>query len=350
MSKVIIDAREYVMTPPISGANLRGTEILLRKIATALASAGHRVHVVTAERQEYDIDGVQWWPASYFPRQCDVLIACERLDRIGDFQYGRLLVTLNRIDPTLAGNEAKVERFICLSENHVEALRKVCPTIRPDQCAVIGPGTEIPPVEFGLKVPNRLVWCNSPDRGLIHIARMWPALVKRIPDVTLAVTYDFDSYLKALWYVADNEATEALEIKRWMEENPATVLNMGNLPREAVLREMGRGHLYPYPCDPPMPGSIVHAFAVLEACAMGCLPILSKADGLPSVFSEAAKFVDTPTDYDAWVEAIAELLADPMQLHALQKQARKWAKGHTWERHGSQWRDMVAQRKEVAVG
>ena len=106
--KITIDAREYALSPPITGAARRGTEDLLHRIAGALATK-NEVHVVTAEKTDHHVEGIFWWPEAYFPRGCDVLIACERLDRARQFKYDRLFMTLNRIDPTLAGLENTVE-------------------------------------------------------------------------------------------------------------------------------------------------------------------------------------------------------------------------------------------------
>lgn len=340
--RVTIDAREYI-GHPVTGQDFGASELLVWRFARAMRDAGHFVNVVVQEEREHQVEGIFWWTPRVFPRDCDVLIACERLDGIKDFRFDRLYVPLNKIDPVLAGQEHRVDQFVCLSDNHVEVLRKLNPTIRPDQCTVIGPGVDIPPVVP--KVPHSLIWCNSPDRGLIHIARMWPRLKELVPDVFIDVTYNFDRYMRMRWFVSDHEAEQAWEIKEWMDANKDSVYVLNGLTKEQVIEHQQSAEVYAYPCDPLMPGSMVHCFAAMEAAAAGCAVILSGVDGLHSVFDEVAEFVNNPTDHVAWAEYLAELLKDDERKVELSRRGRSWATRHPWGLHAHKWQDLVAGKE-----
>ena len=95
---VTIDAREYTATRPVTGEAYGATEGLLWRIARAAKAAGHLVNVVVHEPEEHYIEGIFWWTPLAFPRKCDVLIACEKLDLIDDFKFGTLYVAWNHID------------------------------------------------------------------------------------------------------------------------------------------------------------------------------------------------------------------------------------------------------------
>lgn len=343
MSRIILDCREYVTALPITGVGTRATEALLKRIATTLADDGHRVDVITAEPEEHYLNGVMWWPAHYFPHKCDTLIAFERLDRIGEFQFDRLLVSLNRIDPMLAGNEAKAERFVCFSDNHMEVLLRARPTIRAEQCVVIGPGVDMPSKTLP-RIRNRLLWTNSPDRGLLHIARFWPRLLELVPDATISVTYDFDAYLRKVYWLADVVAEHALEIKAWMDSNPTSVLNKGELTSEQVLEEQLQAEVFVYPADTAKPGQLFHCFAAQEGAAAGLALVLSATDGLPEVFGDVAEFIPDPSDHEAWAQGLTALLQDRERLARMRLRSRTWAIPQKWSLHAKAWRDLVKSR------
>jgi glycosyltransferase involved in cell wall biosynthesis len=337
--RVVIDAREYI-GKPVTGRDFGASEGLVWRFARAMKQAGHFVNVVVQEEREWEIEGIFWWTPKAFPRDCEVLIACEQLTGIADFTFDTLFVPLNKIDPILAGNEPRVDKFVCLSDNHAKVLCKLNPTIRPDQVTVIGPGVDVPPVRQ--KIPNSLIWCNSPDRGLVHVARMWPKLKELVPDVSIDVTYNWERYLKGLWWVADTQAQDAHEIQAWMDANPASVRVHNGLSLGEVVECQQRAEVYAYPCDPLMPGSMVHCLAAMEAAAAGCAVILSGVDGLPEVFGDVAEFVNDPTDHNLWAEHIAGiLLSDKKRDYA--KVSREWAETYPWSTHAQQWQELVKE-------
>jgi len=345
---VTIDAREYTVTRPVTGEKYGATEALLWRIARAARKGGHHVNVVANEPEEHFIEGIFWWTPRAFPRKCDVLIACEKLDAIREFTFKTLFAPLNKIDPILADNEGQVDAFVCLSKNHSEVLRSLNPSIHETQCVVIEPGVDA--VEQAQKVHNRLIWCNSPDRGLIHIARMWPSLLEKVPDASIVVTYNFARYLKNLLYVADNQATEAMEILEWAAANPESVHIKDGLTDEQVREEQLAAEVYAYPCDPPHAGSMVHCFAAMEAAAAGCAVVLSGVDGLPEVFADVAEYVNDPTDHEAWAEYLAALLTDEERKAALSARSREWASARPWSKHTEGWEALIASAQyEKAV-
>lgn len=327
------------MSPPITGHAPRGTEEHVWRVARALRDGGHHVNVVTAEQRDYQVEGIYWWPSDYFPHRCDVLIACERIDQSSDFEFERLLVPLNRLDPTLAGKESTVSKFVCLSENHVEVLLRRNPTIKPEQTCIVMNGVDVP--KRRAKVDGRVIWCNSPDRGLVHLIRTWPLLLERAPQATLDITYDFANYHAALRYVADYEAEKTYEIAEAIAKTPSITAHPGDLTHEQVVALQSQAEVYAYPCESPMPQGLFTCFAAFEAAAAGNVLLLTETDGFPSVFGEVGEFIANPTDYELWADTLASLLKDKAVLKADGERNRLWAKAHPWSKHASEWRHLV---------
>jgi len=45
-----------------------------------------------------------------------------------------------------------------------------------------------------LRNPKKLIYSSSPDRGLIYLLKMWPEIIKAVPDALLDVYYGFDVF------------------------------------------------------------------------------------------------------------------------------------------------------------
>lgn len=338
--RVICDARNYSMYPFFGGGFHAATEGLIKRMARCLALAGHDVHVIYPGDERYE-DGVNWWPADRGPRTCDVLIAGDRADRLGDFTFKEAHVLLTSVEPLLGDNASKVNTFVVLSNAHADVLRKHRPAVTKAQCLLLPPGVTMP-TEAIAKVPHRLIWCNSPDRGLVHLARMWPGILAAVPAATIRVTYRVQEYIDAIRWNHSQQAYEALEIERWIRDNPTSVF-AGVASYEDVIREQQRAELYAYPMDPLVAGTAVHALAAEEAAAAGCALLLTAHEGLPEVFGPAgADFLALPVNEDDWVREIVDVLKDYNRRRLMQTKARDWARLQPWSRWEQGWCDIVA--------
>lgn len=339
--RVTLDIRNCAA--PLSVPFHGGTEMLMKRLARTLAGAGHQVNVVSNEPREAVAGGAYWWTAAKFPAICDTLIVLDRTDRLREFQYERAIVFATAVEmPTGEGN---VDAVACLSRAHGLLLNKHTPSLAAKESLVIPPGVDVP--EEQPKVPGRMVWCNSPDRGLIHIARMWPNILKAVPEATIRVTYNVRGYLERTRWMMDERGAQAVEMGRWIEDNPSTVF-CEMLPDPADVRTaQAVAELYAYPMDPLNAGVGIHALAAQEAAAAGCALLLSYHEGLPEVFGECADFLELPVNYTDWTHHIADILTNPERRIAMQDKARAWAAKRPWAAWESEWQDLVAGRIPV---
>lgn len=338
---VIIDARIYDLYPPLSSKMTAGTELLLRHFARAMAEAGHRVDVIVAEKEEQYLDGAYWWTPRSFPKTCDVLISCEILNFIDQFKFKRLLVPLNRIDPSLVGREEQVAAFVALSETHRDYLLDLNPTIRREQVRVIGPGVDIPP-----PIPKEdfsVLYCNAPGRGLVHLAHTWADVMQRVPGAKLHLTYDVQRDIDTHRWKHNQQGHDILDVMAWLREAPERVVNHGGLSRDEVLALQQRTEVYAYPCDPPGVGTCVHCLAAMEAAAAGNLLLLSDCEGLPEVFGEIGIFASYPIREVEWPDALEEILKDRELVRKKGDEGRAWAAQFPWSQHHKAWQELVTE-------
>lgn len=338
--RIVVDVREYDSLHPVNLYQYGASEPLAMRIVKALRDGGHTVDAVWKGNEELVVDGICWWPWHTHPKTCDVLVACEWLVGVQEFEYDKLYVPLNKINPILSQKEDKVNGFAVFTLEHKRQLLFINPTIKEEQVFLIPPGVDVPELEWSKKVKHRLLWCNTPERGLVHLARAWPEFLKRVPDATIHLTYGLDRAWEQNKWLMDNLAQELAECKAWKRQYPDSVFDLGRVPHDEMQRVQCEAEMYPYPADAPLPGT-VHAFVVMEAAAAGCALLLSRLEGLPEAFADCAEFLDIPIIDQEWAEKMAEILKNPGIKRQLGQRAREWAKTQPWSKHAELWNKLV---------
>ncbi len=167
------------------------------------------------------------------------------------------------------------------------------------------------------RVPGRLLWASSHDRGLnwaLQVYQLlrqtfgdpeqrevWPQL-----DLSFHVAYNQDG-MDHMAQIPENalpiSARELGKRSRYCKEmlkqlEPAGVRSIGSISREQMAVEMAEAEILLYPCDPV---SWTEGFSntTCEAMAMGCLPVLCFSDAFPSLWGGAVPGV-TPVDAYAY--------------------------------------------------
>lgn len=338
---IVIDARRHEVARPITGPAFGATEVLIRYMAEALASLGHRVDVLCAEPQEHFVSDVYWWPGQMGPRKCDLLILSDQAQSLKRFDYEKAILWLTFSQPPLDGHELGINRYVCLSDWHAEGFKALNPGVDTARVKVLPPALDMDNYNKAgtSKEPHRLIWCNSPDRGLAHLMTMWPLLVEMVPDVSLSVTYNFDRYFESVQWAHDAVAVQAWEMKHWLEHTP-NVVKHGPLDRDALVREQRLASVYAYPCDPPEAGSMAHCVSALECMAASCICILPPIESYPTVFPDAC-FIDRVTDYHTWAQTIVAALTRRGDFKRTLQRGRALAEHHGLSQYRQRWKDIL---------
>ncbi len=341
--RIILDAREYDSFDPETPGKYGASEPLVMRVAAALVAAGHRVEGVWKGEMEKFVDEVTWWPHQLHPKTCDVLISCEWLLHAHEFEYDRLYVPLNKNNPILANLEKKVDGFVVFNEEHARQLVFYSGgAVDEKQCIVIPPGVEMPPRSATRrKVKNRMIWCHTPERGLVHLLRQWPEIKRAVPSVSLTMTYGLDRSWDTNKWLMDTIAEELLECRRLKSLHPESIHDIGRVTKEAVQRAQGESEVMSYPCDAPLPG-IFTAFAAMECAAVGNALILPHLEGLPDVFGSIAMLLEYPIVEEQWIDVTVELLRDEVAKKRKAKEGREWAAEHPWSEHAEKWAELVS--------
>lgn len=112
------------------------------------------------------------------------------------------------------------------------------------------------------KVPNRLIFCSVPDRGLDELAQIYPMIKKEIPELSLTITSDY-----RLWGVPN--ARNERFISKFLGMDG--VKFMGAIKRKEMVKEQLLAQVQAYPCT----YEELFCYSVAECQIAGAYPITS---------------------------------------------------------------------------
>lgn len=169
------------------------------------------------------------------------------------------------------------------------------------------------PVSQFEKVPNRLIFCSVPDRGLEILANCYGAIREEIPDISLVVTSDY-----RLWGV-DGARNERF-VQRFLGMDGVKFL--GAIPRREMVQEQMKAQIQSYPCT----YDELFCYSVAECQIAGALPITSDIGAL-STTNMGVLISGNPQDrlwHKAFVDMIIQHLKSP-ELPKIQAEVQQKA-------------------------
>jgi glycosyltransferase involved in cell wall biosynthesis len=224
-----------------------------------------------------------------------------------------------------------VDVFTSPSAHHIRFIGPQAPgTYKPDDLendkwCVLPNGCDPTLYTDGLRVPGRVLWASSPDRGLHLLLQAWPEIRRRVPHATLHALYNFAPG-PLLDYEEGSIGLNGLPVtpdiqelaQRYRYIRYATtrlkdmgVVQVGSCSRSEVVREMNEAVVLGYPCDTIR---YTEGFSVttMEACAAGLVPVISDEDALGSIYEGCAAIIPSPVanKLDLFVSTVVGALGD----------------------------------------
>lgn len=365
MSRIIVDCQALRLYPVAKPGFTGATEVYARKVASGLAAGGHEVHVVAPDLENDERRGPTewWWGPDNHPTRADVVVVLHSLAFADQYAGDALVLASNGaevpgMDDRLA---SRVAAFPVFSRVHGELLCRLNPGVPVGRVVVTGLGVDLD--EYPLhpeKIPGRTWVGNDPSRGLWHVLDVLERVQQRVPEASLAISYDFDANFERLKWHQNAMAEMLWECKRRIAAIP-NVLNLGALERPAVVRQQLAAQVHLWPADPANVGTQLHGQSQMEAAAAGCALVVSDVEAFPEVFGEAATilptigtFVPDPVgeegmrvDAQDYADVVVELLTDDAAWDAASRKSRALAERHTWRHVTDRWLALVGQLSGV---
>lgn len=160
------------------------------------------------------------------------------------------------------------------------------------------------------KTGPEFVYSSSPDRGLHHLLRMWPLILKKFSEAqgesvlpVLHVCYGVEKFIEGSAWSHREDSDRAVEIATLL--NQPGILYHGKVNQALLAGIHQRCDALLYPADTMQPTE-TGCITIIEALGAGSNVISARCDCIPSEFGHLKKvhLADLPLDYDTYVDLI----------------------------------------------
>ena len=189
------------------------------------------------------------------------------------------------------------------------------------------------------KVPGRVVWTSSPDRGLHWLLQEWPMIKRAVPHASLRVFYKLKPWLDHFRERPALQETSIQEQHRRAQYIEAAMPRLANMDveffdsvsRVQIAQEVAAAECFAYSCDTVVESEGYSCSGMESAAARAC-PIMTAVDAFPEIYGEALDLVPMPLSKTAQVfrERVIRALTDANYRESVNSRARALAERNTW--------------------
>jgi glycosyltransferase involved in cell wall biosynthesis len=326
---------------------LTGSENSFFNTARALAARGHDVHVTCDTRDglwhgDDALLGAKLVPLPksndalfHLPQDCDAYVSWNEPDLLRTAPRRALRVCshqLNDFDFCLPGYDGFVDAYAVVSRAQRDKIASKA-NIPPSKFEIIPNTIDRSLYSSAWPIEARgttMAWVSSADRGLHRLLEIFPEVRRRVPTATLSIYYEWDK----LWRKMRREETivgmrvrhiAALLARQGVRGENGVHLH-GSVSSRKLIEVLCRTRVMAYTCEPVV---FTEGFSVAtaDACASGCVPIISDVDALGEIYGGVAEIVPgRPGERRTeWVDAICRALTDDAHAREVSTRARAWS-------------------------
>lgn len=228
--------------------------------------------------------------------------------------------------------DSSISGYVGLTEWHKRLLSVIYSGLPEKKIHVIGNGLQIENFDFSEKVeriPYRLIWTSSPDRGLDDLIEMVHILHKEYPQIELYV-------------YRGKECFEASKMNHLITEmdNCNYIHYGGRIDPKEIAREFCKSDIWFYPTH----FTETYCISAIEAQLAGCVCVCSNIAALGETVGNRGFLLKQPARSRAFKIEALDTMRKVLQMdrEPLRKPAIKWAKEQTWANRADMWRKMIA--------
>lgn len=189
------------------------------------------------------------------------------------------------------------------------------------------------------KVPGRVIWASSPDRGLHWLLRCWPKIRRAVPHAHLRIFYKIEPWLnhmESMGSGVSRDIAEQVRRARYIREALRRLDGHGiellhSVSRNRIVSEMSEAEVLAYPCDTV---NWTEGFSVtlMEACSAGTVPITTDVDALGSIYGGHVPVIKSPVGdrLDEFSDTVIRALTDRAFRGSVSDRAHGLADQHKW--------------------
>jgi len=182
--------------------------------------------------------------------------------------------------------------------------------------------------------PARMIYSSSPDRGLVYLLKMWPDIIKEVPEANLHIYYGFDVF-DAIHKGSPGRMKWKQMVLGLMRQPGITY--HGRIGHNDLHKEMAKSGIWAYPTD----FDEISCITAMECQALGAVPVVTTQGALNETVRNGLKVdVDITTEegQKEYKEQLIKLLKSPAKQKEYRDVMMKWAQDYfIWENVAKQW-------------
>lgn len=325
------------------GKGLGGAEASFVLLTRELAKLGHIVDVYNDPETVGRQNGVNYFPLSHFrfSDYCDVFVIFRNpINKIEEVN-SPVKIFWSCDQRTVGDYSLNIFPFIdltiCISEYHKQYFRhRYFQKDHPIEVIDLGVNLE-DYKNIEEKYYGKLLFCSVPRRGLMYLAKIFPAIREQISEAELIITSDY-----RLWGAnAQNE-----EFIEKFSTMPGVAI-LGKIPRSELVFHQRTAQIMAYPCDYDENFCV----AAAECMAAGTVPVTTDIGALATTVGESGIVINgKPGDpaYDRkFIDAVVRLLKESKEFERYSGKSVKEAFSRfDWGKIATRWETLFYTWKE----
>ena len=317
---------------------LGGSEEAVIYMARELARLGWRVTVFGDPGDDAgEYSGVMWLPYYEFnPHDSFNILIGWRDVRFFDGNYKAEQTYLwahDVLNPQEFTKERldKITKVIVLSKAH----RKTAPNIPDDKIMLSSNGffEHFPKIK-PKNNPKWCIWTSSYDRGLQHLLKIWPDVVKAVPDAQLHIFYGWQLFDK---FYHDNPERMAWKAKMEEMMQAKGIVHHGRVSQPEIEKWYKKCGIFAYPSH----FYEINCISAFKAELWGAVPVTTNYAALDETVQFGVKIkgdIYEPAVLEEYKKALIKALKSPRWQEEQRKKMMPWArKKYSWANIAKQW-------------
>lgn len=321
-----------IATAYTSDRGLTGTELAFMRVSEELSKLGHEVKQYLGDAEPRN----EW-------EQFDAILNFNEPNLFRGIQGPKriLYMMLNDFSFVKPDFDPWVDHYVGVCQKHADYVADAYPQTKGNW-SVVPLGCD-PHLYSDKRVPGRVIWCSSADRGLHWLLQMWPDIKAAVPAAHLRVFYHWsyggletveagavDGQGRPYHHHTVEMANRLRYMKHALEVlKPLGVEHVKSVSRNRMIQEFSEASVFAFPCD-TIAFSEGFSVSTLEAHASYTQPVITDCDCLGSVYrdSGASMYPVRSARFPAGVIAALGMPPD--------KACRAFAEQHTWTKTAQQ--------------
>jgi glycosyltransferase involved in cell wall biosynthesis len=248
-----------------------------------------------------------------------------------------------------------VDRWLAVCERHKQHVMQFAP--KPEKWGVLPLGVDSSWYQKGPKVPGRMVFCSSADRGLHWALQVFPEIKKAVPEASLRVFYHFQE--GPILHIEPNSTKDhphVVEMSNRLRYCKNAIQKMkrlgvehvGSVSVNTLRQEMSEASLLLFPVD-TVAFTEGFSLSIMQSHASGAIPAISSADCLGSIYKDSGCImVEAPIrdKLKEYTEQVIKALTDKKFAAETRQKCFDFSKNYLWSDIAAKMQKLMSDHRK----